>query len=186
MSKCVSTKKLLMMQKERMLKMKWISLLNSQFEKLQSKQNGSVIKMLPLVMVTMLLFLAALGFGVRAYNRRAGSGETHTAAPPPSTTAAQSVSSDDVDGSVVALYRYGFEPREITRSKGHFILIVLNRCGLRELSLRLDQETGVRLREASFSQDKREWSDVVNLPPGKYILSEASNRDWTCKITITQ
>jgi hypothetical protein len=168
--------------------MKWISLINSQFKKFQNRENGSVIKKPLLIVITMLLFFAALGFGVRAYSRRAISGESQPEAPvvpPPSMPTVQSGSSDDVDGTVAVLYRNGFEPREITRSKGHFILVVLNRCGLSELSLRLDREAGTRLREASFSREKREWTDVVNLPPGNYILSEASNPDWTCKITIT-
>ena len=84
---------------------------------------------------------------------------------------------------LVKLTAKGFEPAEITRPAGKFLLGVTNRTGLPELSLRLIHESrrsvdGKRLgREIS-------WRRVLDLPPGRYALREASHPDWVCRITI--
>lgn len=82
----------------------------------------------------------------------------------------------------------GFEPAEITRPAGRVLLAVNDRSGLGALTLRLDAGPGVRLREVRVPQDTRgrhEWRQVVNFPPGTYVVTEANHPGWVCRITIT-
>jgi len=89
-----------------------------------------------------------------------------------------------IEGEVITIRPTGFEPREITRPKGLFLLAVENRSGLRTIQLRIDRLAGDRLREMQMPRNKHDWREGFDLPPGKYILSEAFHPEWTCSITI--
>jgi hypothetical protein len=79
----------------------------------------------------------------------------------------------------------GFEPAEITRPQGRFVIAVYNRSGLEKLDLRLDRENGAgRLRESRVERGKLDWHTGVDLPPGRYLLTEANHPEWRCSITI--
>lgn len=89
-----------------------------------------------------------------------------------------------VQTEIITILPDGFEPSEITRSHGPVILLVENHSGSGEVSLRLDREAGNRLREVPVTKERLGWSDLVDLNPGKYVLSEANHPDWVCHITI--
>jgi hypothetical protein len=86
---------------------------------------------------------------------------------------------------VITIRPSGFEPSEITRPAGRFILVVNNRSWLEETDLRLEREGGNRVREVRSRRNKPDWREVVDLPPGQYVLREANNPGWACRITIT-
>lgn len=79
----------------------------------------------------------------------------------------------------------GFEPAEITRSKGIFLLAVDNRSGLDEVTLRHDRVAGNRLHETRVPRKELDWSEVFDLNPGQYVLTEANHPQWACRFTIT-
>ena len=79
----------------------------------------------------------------------------------------------------------GFEPKEITRREGPFVLAVENRSGLQGVQLRIDRDAGPRLHDAPFPRARHDWHAPTNLTPGRYVVSEAYNPDWSCVITIT-
>ena len=85
---------------------------------------------------------------------------------------------------LVTLRPAGFEPTEITRSKGPFVLFVDDRSGNDSSSLELKRMNGQRVRAISWNRGKSEWNDVVDLAPGTYVLQDASNADLRCQITI--
>jgi hypothetical protein len=89
-----------------------------------------------------------------------------------------------VQAEIITITRRGFEPAEITRAAGRFILMVENRSGLEEVTFRLDQENGSRVYEVALPQEKPDWSEVVDLQPGVYVLTEANHADWLARITI--
>jgi hypothetical protein len=35
------------------------------------------------------------------------------------------------------------------------------------------------------TKGRREWRQLVTLPPGSYALTEADHPGWVCRITIT-
>jgi len=84
----------------------------------------------------------------------------------------------------------GFYPLEFTRPSGKFLLAVNNRVGILEMNLRLSRETsnGVlqNLSEVKVHRRQPDWSDVVDLQPGIYFLTETGNPKWVCRITILQ
>jgi len=53
--------------------------------------------------------------------------------------------SQRIEAELITLTPDGFEPAEIKRSQGRFLLALDNRSGVREITLRLDREAGNRL-----------------------------------------
>ena len=90
-----------------------------------------------------------------------------------------------IEAEVITLTATGFEPKEITRPSGSFLLAVSNRSGLEDLVLHLDRIGGNRMQELRLSRKRRGWQGTINLPAGEYILSEANNPNWSCQIIIT-
>lgn len=90
-----------------------------------------------------------------------------------------------IDAELVTLRPAGFEPAEISRAGGRFLLAVNNRSGLEGLTLRLATESGARERDVNLGRRLR-WRERLNLSPGDYALTVAGRPDWTCRITITE
>ena len=91
---------------------------------------------------------------------------------------------DRVETELITLQQTGFEPNEIRRPRGAFILGVDNRSGIEAIELRLVRADGQPLNALVNARRKTSWRDVVDLAPGQYVLSEANHSDWTCQITI--
>jgi hypothetical protein len=85
---------------------------------------------------------------------------------------------------LITLRAAGFEPSEITRPKGAFVLFLDDRSGKDNSSLELKRVNGERLRTISLQRKKSDWHDVVDLSPGSYILQDANNSERRCQITI--
>lgn len=79
----------------------------------------------------------------------------------------------------------GFEPAQITRPRGEFILAADNLSGLREVSLLLERESGERVRDRRITMEQFKWRARLDLHPGRYVIREAGHPDWTCALTIT-
>jgi hypothetical protein len=90
-----------------------------------------------------------------------------------------------VEVELVSIRPSGFEPSEITRPRGFFIIAVENRSGLDEVELTLAREAGDRLHQVLVPRRKLNWKQGLDLTPGRYVLTEASNPEWQCTITIT-
>ncbi len=97
----------------------------------------------------------------------------------------QATSSVPAEVELIDLRRTGFEPNEIKRPAGRFLLGVNNRTGLTDLSLMLLHQSGRSAAGKRLSKLKT-WRQVVDLQPGRYVLREANHRDWVCHITITE
>ena len=97
----------------------------------------------------------------------------------------QSKPNEKIEGEIVTIRPVGFDPPEIIRAGGRFTLLVDNRSGLEGVTLRLDQEGGPRLHDVEVPREKLDWVQGVDLAPGQYLLTEANNPSWVCRITIT-
>lgn len=106
-------------------------------------------------------------------------------APGPPSTPSQDSNEQRLEAEVITLNPSGFEPSEITRPAGPFILALHNRSGLEQLMLRIDTTSGPRMREIRMQWEKSDWSDVVELPVGSYTVTEPNNPDWVLRLTIT-
>jgi|SRR5215213_8971447 len=137
-----------------------------------------------------LLACASAGLVVGAFSKSAS--PRREASAPPTSGAAPSwrvtpqtiLPGERLRGEIVAIRPWGFEPEEIIRPQGRFLLRVDNRSGLNAVSLMIDSESGTRLRAETVPRTKLDWREIVDLPPGNYLLKEANNPDWVCKITV--
>jgi hypothetical protein len=86
---------------------------------------------------------------------------------------------------LITLTPTGFEPDEITRPTGKFLFGVNNRSRLSDLTFRLLHESGASHGEKRMVREKV-WRKVVDLPPGRYLLSVADHPEWRCPITIVR
>ncbi|MCI0662839.1 MAG: hypothetical protein L0220_17360 [Acidobacteria bacterium] len=83
----------------------------------------------------------------------------------------------------------GFHPSEIRRPKGKFLLAINNRAGLQEMNITISREIGSaakeRLKNVKVHNKYLDWNDVLDLQPGDYVVTEASNPMWVCRIIVT-
>ena len=127
-----------------------------------------------IVLASLLLTVCVIVYG--SLRGTASSSEPHT-------LAAQSVTSK-LEVELITMRTSGFEPAEIVRPKGPFVLLVDDRSGKESSSLTLQRVSGARVRDINTKRMKSEWHDVINLPSGDYILTDAENPSSKCQITI--
>lgn len=103
--------------------------------------------------------------------------------------AGMSVNTDKPDRQIIrellTLHPFGFDPAELTIPSGNFLLAVDNLSGQPVINLTLVEEKKSKLRDIKIESKNRDWREELDLKPGIYILSEASNPRWTCRITVT-
>ncbi len=87
----------------------------------------------------------------------------------------------------ITLRPTGFEPAEITRPAGRFLLAVNDRSRRESVTLLLYRSPGDLVHEVRMRDQRRkyEWRQVMNLPSGRYVLTELGRPDWVCRITLT-
>jgi hypothetical protein len=132
-----------------------------------------------------VLVLAALGAGVAARRTSLSS-----PAPPQVVKAAPAMPESsrkiaDFESELITITPHGFEPQEITRPQGRFLLMIDNRSGLATTSLSLTREAGPQTQEMRVPRESPNWSDIVDLPAGRYLLTETDHPRWSCQFTIT-
>lgn len=104
---------------------------------------------------------------------------------PESSRTSLSQTSDRIEAELITIKPTGFDPLEIRRPPGRFYLRVNNRSGIHDLELRLDQERGARVQDVRLPRGRLGWNKMLELPPGRYTLSEINHPEWVCTITIT-
>jgi hypothetical protein len=145
--------------------------------------------------IALLVCCAALAFAVRAYNRAAAASAStvrhinaeYTKASLPAQPAPSSpgLSGEKLEVENIILTRFGFEPNEIVRPQGEFLLAVENRSGVGDVDLSLDTVAGVPVQRRYVPKHKLDWHEFFRLPPGEYVLTESGHPEWVCRITIT-
>ena len=92
---------------------------------------------------------------------------------------------NQLETEIVTITPAGFEPAEITRAQGRFMLAIDNRSGLDEVDPYVERETVGRVNVALSRKGKLAWRETIDLPPGHYVLRAANDESWRCAITIT-
>ena len=85
---------------------------------------------------------------------------------------------------LVTITADGFEPQEIRRTPGPFILAVRNRSGIDSLNIQIDDEQRNKIRDKSLPLETPYWREVITAPPGKYTVTEVNHPDWSLSLTI--
>lgn len=136
------------------------------------------------LLLSPVIVLAAFGFG-RGTTNRAMPAKTRSPDPPASTTFQGNSPFARVEAEHITLRRTGFEPNEITRPTGPFLLAVDNVAGMGEMSFRLLNRAGARVRDFP-AKGRFRLRKVVDLPPGRYALVETNHPEWICRITVAE
>ena len=147
-----------------------------------SRARRARFRLLAVAFLTAVLTLTAW-----AWITTAGKGE-----PTPSpggaviiTAPAQSLPTQDrIEAETITLGTAGFEPAEIRRPAGRFLLAVNDLSGLDETAIRLESEGGQVLQEVTLSRRQQRWRKVVELAAGAYTLTVADHPEWRCQIFI--
>ena len=85
--------------------------------------------------------------------------------------------------AVIILHAYGFEPGTITRPAGKLLLMIHNRSGEPNVTLHVKDAAGRPVHDVPVIKGRHDWQEVVDLPPGRYLLMEDGHSKWTCNIT---
>ena len=85
---------------------------------------------------------------------------------------------------LITLRPAGFEPAQVTRPKGSFVLFIDDRSGRENSSLIFQPVNGGQRRAIGLERKRSEWNDVVDLTPGTYVLQDVNNSELRCQITI--
>jgi hypothetical protein len=96
----------------------------------------------------------------------------------------ENIAPERVEAEIVTITARGFLPAQISRPKGPFFLEVEDRSGLPEVHVEFRVERGDRVFDVRAPRERADWNQMVDLPPGHYVLSEVGHPDWTCSITI--
>ena len=76
----------------------------------------------------------------------------------------------------------GFTPAEFQHGPGTFAIAVENKILSGEYTLKLKAEDGTVLNEFQIQKGSSAWT--VNLPTGRYELTEVNHPQWTCRIVV--
>lgn len=142
-------------------------------------------KRLKLTVFIGLALVSAITAGARFTSPRLTKAAIPPTSNPGSTVSPQNSNRRQVEALPITLKQGGFVPREITRSAGYYFLSVNNASGVPEIQLRFDRQNVERIREDKVQKEKPSWRRNVHLTPGTYLLTEANNPRWVCRITIT-
>jgi len=92
--------------------------------------------------------------------------------------------SQDIKVELITVRPTGFEPSQITRAAGKFVIGLADRTGLPGLQFFLLNQNDETVHEFSSGPGKVNVREMVDLPAGQYSHREAAH-SWTCTITIT-
>jgi len=90
-----------------------------------------------------------------------------------------------VQAELITVTPIGFEPSELTRPKGRFLLAIDNQSGLDEVEFYFERETAGRVNVPLSRRGRLAWREIVDLTPGTYLLRATNDESWRCRITIT-
>lgn len=117
-----------------------------------------------------------------AYGRRPSFPSTFKNEPIATEAPAQS----GMEAELLVLRPDGFQPREIKRRHGKFLLAIQNQSSEEGPSFILTREAGHSLKQMRVPKRQSKYRELIDLPPGTYVLTEANHPDWTCQIIIEQ
>ena len=130
--------------------------------------------------VAITVIIAALVV-FNAVAARAGEGAGSSA---PADKALPAPTPDTIEEVTLTIRAEGFDPTELARPAGRFLLSVDNRSAVEELTFRLNGEDGECLREMRIQRGTVDWSEMVDLPAGRYTLTEVNHAGWACRIIL--
>ncbi len=128
-----------------------------------------------------LLVIAGFSLSVRAW-RHARESSSNSAG---SVSLKRQRGIAEMTSEVITITPHGFEPSSLTIPHEKFQLLVDNRSGIANTSLQIVRDNGAREHDMKVPREEPNWSEVINLAPGRYSLIESNHPRWSCRITVT-
>ena len=141
--------------------------------------------MLSTLTATAIVVIAIASVRVGAYAWLASEKEAYPATAEASAKTVQDNSRGRLEVELITLRPTGFEPNALTRSRGRFLLALDNRSRAAEVDIQLTSMNGERVAAKRMKMRELRWRQVIDLPAGQYVLSEANNAEWRCEIIIS-
>jgi hypothetical protein len=102
------------------------------------------------------------------------------------TADAVRASQEEPDELTLTLRPEGFDPAEVVRPAGRFMLSVDNRSGVEKVTLILKRGNGSKVVEVKVHNGNGDWGELIDLQPGRYTLTEADHPGWKCDLLINE
>ena len=138
------------------------------------------------MMIVITIIISIVSWGAKA--RLTASADRNTPSPASQSSLVQSHQREhpplptNIQVQTFSLGQDGFEPKQINREPGPFVLGIDSRS--QSASFEFVREDGRRAVEIKWPKGQIRWRKLVNLPPGNYLLKEINHPDWTAQITI--
>lgn len=132
------------------------------------------------IIATLMLVAASSDFEVRSLTV-AACGDYIVLA-----SATASHSQDSEDTVQITIRDEGFDPAEVRRDAGKFLLTVDDRRSstAQRLTLRLSRGDGELVREIEVPEKATDWAEEIDLQTGEYAVSEVNHTTWVCRIIV--
>jgi hypothetical protein len=101
-----------------------------------------------------------------------------------SVTTPQGKKDQRLEIEAVTITAEGFEPQQLERTAGPFILSVTNQSGVDPLHVVMETEQHSRFREKALPLITPYWRERIDPPPGKYIITEENHPEWMLTFII--
>lgn len=143
---------------------------------------------LPVLFVASLVFITGLtatawGFFLTGTKATAPASSTKAEATVANSMQESSVG-ERLEAEIINITPTGFEPAEITRPTGRFLLAIQDRSGFAQITMQVSRESDGAQFLVPTRRKHHAWRNVVNPPPGRYLLTEANHPEWRCLIII--
>lgn len=140
-----------------------------------SRHSLAVRSLFALLIGLILAFSVYAAFRLKTANRSAE----------PEVTAGPTPATENVEVELITILPSGFEPGELVRPSGSFVLMFDNQSGLQSLDLRLERAGMPRITELRLRR-KTDSTTILNLPQGEYQVKEVGHPEWSLKLTLTK
>ena len=80
----------------------------------------------------------------------------------------------------------GFDPTEVRLQHRRTVFAISNRSGLDQIILRFRSESGGLQREVRIPKEQPNWRGVIELPVGRFVITEVNHPDWVCSIVVAE
>jgi hypothetical protein len=151
-----------------------------------SKKLNSVMKAgkirIALLMAALLLTATALTASGREWLKTPF--RAARAAMTKGASARATVTTQAAEPQIIRLGPEGFSPTEVSGQDGSYRMAVTRADGATQLVLRLERQDGELVREIEVPQGKPDWTTLIELESGSYVLKVANHWEWVCYITV--
>jgi hypothetical protein len=86
--------------------------------------------------------------------------------------------------AIIRLLTSGFSQTQISGAAGQYRLVMTRTSQDEEVVLQLKTESGELVQEIAMPQEKLDWTTLIELEAGSYMLTVVNHPQWTCHITV--